>query len=76
MTNDFYISRFGIWIYIEDREYFIDFSDYPELKNFTVAELSNYCLDKENNIHWENLDIDIELESLANKDKFSLKYKK
>ena len=73
--NGFYISKFGMWIYINDKEYFINFDDYPSLAKCTVEELGNYSFDMENNIHWEELDIDIEKEALDEPNKYTLLYR-
>ena len=72
--NDFYVSRNGMWLYIGDCEYFIPFSDYPVLQRHTIEELSNYIIDNLGNIHWAELDIDIEKNSLDNPKKFLLIY--
>ena len=73
-SNDFYVSQFGIWIYIENVEYFISFKEYPELRKHTIDEISNFYFDRQNNIHWEELDIDIELDSLKDPKRYPLKY--
>lgn len=72
--NDFYVSRNGMWLYIGDCEYFIPFSTYPVLQRHTIEELSNYTIDNLGNIHWAELDIDIEKASLDNPKKFPLIY--
>ena len=69
------ISPFGIWILTNDKEYFINYKDYPVFETATVKQIADVTTDFAGNLHWEELDADIELESLENPDNYPLIYR-
>ena len=77
-SKDFEISsitRHGIWIFVSDKEYFIPFEEYPELKFLPLEELLQVEFSPPDHIYWEKADIDIELGALEEPEKYPLKYK-
>ena len=68
------IEKFGFWMILFDKEYFISFNDYPQFKNATLEQIFDYQLLAPTQIYWENLDIDIEVEALENPARFTLIY--
>lgn len=70
-----HISPFGLWILIENTEYFIDFKDYPYFYKATLNQILDFSVDICGNFHWESLDIDIEKESLDSPEKYPLIYR-
>lgn len=68
------ISPNGIWIIVADNEYFMSYEDYPWFKEATVAQI--HCVQFQHGFHlrWPDLDIDLELDSLASPEKYPLKY--
>ena len=69
------ISPFGIWILTNDKEYFISYKDYPVFKTATIKQIAEVSTDFSGNLHWEELDADIELESLENPENYPLIYR-
>lgn len=69
------ISPFGVWLLIEGYEYFLSYSDYPWFKKATVSEIFNVQLVHDHHLVWPDLDVDLEMESLENLEKFPLKYR-
>ena len=69
------ISPFGIWILTNDKELFISYKDYPVFETATVKQIADVTTDFAGNLHWEELDADIELESLENPDNYPLIYR-
>ena len=69
------ISPFGIWILTNDKEYFISYKDYSVFETATVKQIADVTTDFAGNLHWEELDADIELESLENPDNYPLIYR-
>jgi hypothetical protein len=61
---------------IEDKEYFISFSDYPAFKDTTINQILNFNYIPPKQLSWESLDIDIEIEALEYPQQFPLKYRK
>ena len=69
------ISPFGIWILTNDKEYFINYKDYPVFETATIKQIVEVKTDISGNLHWEELNADIELESLENPDDYPLTYR-
>ncbi|MCI5523797.1 MAG: DUF2442 domain-containing protein [Treponema sp.] len=69
------ISPNGIWILANDKEYFISYKDYPVFETATIREIAAVTTDFSGNLHWEELDADIELESLEYPEKYPLIYR-
>ncbi len=69
------ISINGIWLYVSGKEYFLPYEEYPWFKDAKVAEIYNLELLPGGHLHWPDLDIDLELESLKNPGKYPLVYK-
>ena len=69
------ISPFGIWILTNDKEFFISNKDYLVFETATVKQIADVTTDFAGNLHWEELDADIELESLENPDNYPLIYR-
>jgi len=69
------ISAHGFWLLIQDREYFLPFDEYPWFKNANISQILNVKLNHDHHLHWPDLDVDLEVESLANPTKYPLLYK-
>lgn len=66
------INKNGIWILIRGEEYFISFKEFPMFKNLPVEKIFHVTFFSPNHIRWEELDIDIELDSLEEPEKYPL----
>ena len=69
------ISKFGFWVLTEDKEYFISFNDYPAFKKTAVDQIFNLKFLSPNQLHWPDIDVDIELDALEKPERFPLLYK-
>ena len=69
------ISRNGIWLLVRGKEYFLAYTDYPWFKEAKRAEIYDLKLLHETHLRWPALDVDLELESLQQPDKYPLVYK-
>jgi len=70
------INDLGLWILIEDKEFFIPFSDYPGFKDSSVNQILNIQFFPPSQLHWIDIDMDIELPSLAHPESFHLVFRK
>ena len=68
------ISQKGIWILVNDREYFLPYKVYPWFKDAKVSEIHNVKISRGSHLHWPDLDVDLELESLQHPEKHPLIY--
>ncbi|QQR48954.1 DUF2442 domain-containing protein [bacterium] len=69
------ISNHGIWILIDDREFFLSFAQYPWFQKATVDQIYDMHFYHEKHLHWPSLDVDLEVESLKYPDAYPLIYK-
>ncbi len=70
------ISTQGIWLYLKEKEYFLSYKDYPWFKDAKVSEIHNVVLLHDVHLHWPDLDIDLELASIEQPEKYPLIYNK
>jgi hypothetical protein len=69
------ITPHGVWLLAKGREYFLSYGLYPWFKKATVAAAYNVELLHDMHLHWPDLDVDLELESLEAPEKYPLAYK-
>lgn len=65
----------GLWLWVDDREYFVPFADYPTFKQATIEQLFAFKRISPTQFCWETLDIDIELDALDHPEHFPLQFK-
>ena len=68
------ISNVGFWILVNDKEYFVPFSNYPEFKKATVDEIFSMEMLSPRQLHWQSLDCDIEIDALEAPERFPLRF--
>ena len=67
------IEKDGFWLLTNDGEFFVAFSQYPAFAGATVNQIFSF---RENfgDFHWDELDIDIELDALKSPEQYPLKF--
>jgi hypothetical protein len=70
-----HINSRGLWVCVADKEYFLPYTEYPWFKDATVAQITNIQLLHGHHLHWPELDVDLEIDSLKDPQKYPLKYK-
>jgi hypothetical protein len=68
------ISKQGIWIFVHDQEFFIPFNKFPWFLKATIQQIYNLEFFHGKHLHWPDLDVDIDLESLKSPDSYPLQY--
>lgn len=68
------ISTQGIWILVNDQEYFMSFIEFPWFLKATIEQIYNIELFHGKHLHWPELEIDIDIESFKHLDAYPLKY--
>ncbi len=68
------ITKIGFWVLINGREYFIPFKEFPIFRKATIEQILEIKLLSPNQLYWESLDCDIELESLEKPHFFPLMF--
>lgn len=69
------ISIHGIWLIVNDSEYFLSYTDFPWFQKATVAQIHRVQLIRGFHLYWPDLDVDVELDSLNHLEKYPLAYK-
>ena len=67
------ISPNGLWILAGGKEYFLPHREFPWFENASLRAIHDVRLLHQHHLYWESLDIDLELESLENLEKYPLK---
>ena len=70
-----HIDIHGLWLCVDDKEYFLPYTDYPWFKEAKVKEILNVKLLHGCHLYWPELDVDLEIDSLENPQTYPLKYK-
>lgn len=68
------ISNNGIWILVNDQEFFLPFDEFSWFLKATIKEIYNLKLLHEHHLHWPDLDVDIDIDSLKHPEAYPLKY--
>ena len=69
------ISINGIWLLVNDCEYFLPYKNFPWFKKASLKEIHNVKLLTPNHLYWSDLDVDLEVDSLFNPNQFPLIYR-
>lgn len=67
-----HISPFGIWVLVGGKEYFLDFEQFPWFRSATVAQIHEVEVHHGRHLRWPALDVDLDLERMANPGRFPL----
>lgn len=66
------ISTFGIWLLVNEKEYFLPYSEFHWFKNATVNQIINVEEISQNHFFWEDLDVDLSLKMIENPGNYPL----
>ena len=69
------IDRFGFWLLVEDKEYFLPSQDFPWFRTARIEEILNVDFLHGDHLRWPALDVDLCLDSLAQPESFPLIYR-
>lgn len=69
------ISVHGIWMLVNDEEFFLSYGDFPWFKQSSVEAVFNVQQESPEHFYWPDLDVDLSLESIRHPEKFPLKAK-
>lgn|SRR5262245_33999072 len=66
------VSPHGFWLFVDDRELFVPFKDFPWFRDATIREITNVQLPSPHHLYWPDLDIDLAVESIEYPEKYPL----
>lgn len=69
------ISTRGLWLLIQDQEYFLPFSEFPWFTKATIEQICNVEFHHGKHLHWPAIDVDLEIAAIKTIQAYPLKYK-
>jgi hypothetical protein len=69
------ITPFGIWLFVNGMEYFLNYRDYPYFRDQTIRSIQTVQPLHGYHLYWPELDVDLEIDNLENPEKYPLKWK-
>ncbi len=69
------ISKDGFWLFVNSKEYFLPYRNFPWFQEAKVSEVYDVRLLRGHHLYWKDLDVDLELESLDHPERYPLKFK-
>ena len=69
------ISPRGLWLLVNETEYFLPYADFPWFEKATVAQIHRVQLIQGFHLRWPDLDVDLELDSLDHLESYPLVYR-
>ncbi len=66
------ITPSGIWILINEKEFFLNYRDFPWFLNRPIKDIFNVERPAQNHLYWPELDVDLELDSLLKPQNYPL----
>jgi len=66
------ITPFGLWLAIGEREYFLDFRNFPWFRQATIEAIGKVDELAPGHLFWPLLDIDLDLASIEHPEDFPL----
>lgn len=66
------VSRFGIWLAAGDNEYFLDFVHFPWFRKASIEAICAVEEEAPGHFHWPLLDIDLDVETILNPERYPL----
>jgi hypothetical protein len=66
------INQHGLWLLVDDKEYFLPYDGFPWFRQATVDQILNVELLNGEHLHWPDLDVDLSLDLLAQPESFPL----
>jgi hypothetical protein len=57
-----HISKHGLWLLLQEKEYFLSFDNFPWFSHAPVSAIQNVELLNERHLYWPDLDIDLAVE--------------
>jgi hypothetical protein len=66
------VSEHGFWLFIEERELFVAFRDFPWFKDASIRAITQVELPSPHHLYWPALDVDLAVESIEHPEKYPL----
>jgi hypothetical protein len=59
------VDRQGIWLLIDDKEYFLPYEKFPRFRDATIRQIHNVQRIDNSDLHWPDLGVNLTVESIG-----------
>ena len=66
------ISKHGFWLFLDDREHFLPFTDFLWFKEGPISAILNVQRLQPQHLYWPDLDIDLTVDSIKHPERYPL----
>ena len=66
------VSGHGFWLFLDDRECFVSFAEFPWFRDVSIAALCHVVQPRPGHLYWPDLDVDLATESIDHPERFPL----
>lgn len=66
------VSTNGIWLFLDQRELFLPFAQFPWFEHATIQQISRVDRPSPHHLYWPDLDIDLAVDSLDHPERYPL----
>ena len=66
------ISQHGFWVYYFGNEYYVPFSHFPWFRESKISDILNLKADRNGNLYWPDLDVDLSIKIIENPENYPL----
>jgi hypothetical protein len=66
------VSPHGFWLLVHEREYFLDFAQFPWFRSATLDQLFEVERLHESHLYWPGLDVDLDLDRIEHPENYPL----
>ena len=67
------ISQHGFWLFVDERELFLPFEEFPWFESAPVKAILNVQRPQSNHLYWPDIDVDLTLDSIEHPERYPLK---
>lgn len=66
------VSPHGFWLFVDDEELFVPFTDFPWFKDATIGQIGRVERPSAHHLYWPELDVDLAVDSLTHPERYPL----
>jgi len=75
MAEVAHISSNGVWLLADGHELFLSYEDFPWFKDVPIGKIINVAQPAKGHFFWPELDVDVDVESIEDPERYPLKAK-
>lgn len=69
------ISGHGFWLWLDGRELFVSFAEFPWFADAPVAKITRVEWPSADHLYWPELDVDVSVRSIEHPEEFPLEFR-